>query len=83
MQESFKKYWKSIRKEHLEDSQIRQLVDQIVQSVGDDDPAWVSHVKQALTNKGVAKDDIERILTQLKDEFLDRAQRWGEKSIKK
>ena len=79
MQESFKKYWLSIRKDSLSESQINQLVDQIINNIGDDDPAWATHVRQALTNKGVQPKDIQRVLAQLKDEFLDRSQKWGER----
>jgi SOS response regulatory protein OraA/RecX len=80
MQESFRKHWFEIRKAELDEHLIHQLVDQILNSLSDDDPAWVSHVKQALTNKGISPKDIETILVELKDKLMDRAQRWGEKS---
>ena len=80
MQASFAKYWKELRKDSLSESQISLLVRQILGNLSDDDPAWATHVKQALTNKGVASQDIERVLSVLKDEMMDRSQKWGEKS---
>lgn len=80
MQASFTKYWKEIRKGGLDESQVHQLCEQILANLTDDDPAWVTHVTQALTNKGVASADIKRVLLELKDMMLDENQRNGETS---
>jgi hypothetical protein len=74
MQKEFLKFWKESRQTQLDESQIDKLVEQIIDNIDDEDPAWQVHVKQALVNKGVQPKDIQRVLIQLKDEFLNRIQ---------
>jgi translation elongation factor EF-G len=83
MQESFRKYYLSniksnIRKDALSEEQVHQLCDQILGNLDGDDPAWVTHVQQALANKGVSPADTKRILLELRDKMIDSAQSDGE-----
>ena len=83
MQESFRKFYNELFRKDLDDSQIHQLVKQILGNLTDDDPAWTTHVKQAMSNKGFTPNDVERVLSELKSEIMDRSQRYGEKSRRK